>query len=126
MTTILDHKFASIPKERADFGSMPNGSVIDLAFYPKIDHAILANKIMHYSNYEDMILLIKFLVGKTLMLRGGKEHNNLAWSNYCVSMVTSGKYIGRKKLDTVNVEDKCMYVSVKNPSRHDNTSCWDT
>ena len=53
-----------------------------------------------------MILLIKFLVGVTFMLYRGKEHANLAWSNYHISMVTSGKYTGREKLEIVNLQDK--------------------
>ena len=55
------------------------------------------------------------------MLRGGKEQASLLWSNFRFSTVTSGKFIGRRKLEIVNLQDKTMSVSVKNPTRRDST-----
>ena len=124
-TAVLDHKCAEIAKARADFGSLPNRSTIDLGSYHKIDHVIKANRIMLYSDYDDMILLINFLVGVSFMMRGGNEHATLAWSNFWFLTITSGKYIGRKKLEISNLQDKTMSVYVKNPSCRDNTGCWD-
>ena len=59
------------------------------------------------------------------MLRGRAEHASLTWSNFRISKITSGKYLGRKKLEIVNLQDKCMHVSVKNPVRRDNSGCLD-
>ena len=124
-TAVMDHKFAKIAKTRPDFGSLPHRSAIDMASYEKIDEAIKANRIMPYSNYDDMILLINFLVGVSFMLRGGKEHATLAWSNFRLSTVTEGKYVGRMKLEIVHLQDKSMSVSVRHPTRRDNTGCLD-
>ena len=33
--------------------------------------------------------------------------------------------LGRKKLEIVNLQDKCIHVSVKYPMRHNNTGCSD-
>ena len=76
-TAMLDHKFAIITKKQSDFGSLPNRSAIDLASYPKIDEAIKANRIMPYSNYNDMILPVNFLVRVSFMLRGVKNRQAL-------------------------------------------------
>ena len=59
------------------------------------------------------------------MLRGRAEHANLTWSNFRISEITSGKYAGRQKLEIINLEDKKMHVSIKNPIRRDNTGCLD-
>ena len=124
-TAVLDHKFAIITKSRTDFGSLSNRSAIDLAFYPKIEEAIKSNKIMSYTNYNNMFMLFKFLVGVLFILRGGKEQAGLTRSNFCLLNVTSGKYLGRKKLEKVNLQDKSMSVSVKDLTWLDNTGYLD-
>ena len=73
---------------------------------------------MPFTNYDDMILLINFLVGVSFILRGGKKQANLLWSYFRFSRVTSGKYTGHRKLV---LQVKTMSISVKNPTRRDNT-----
>ena len=70
-TAMLDHEFAIIAKRLSNFGSLPNRSAIDLTSYPKIDEAVKANRILPYSNYNDMILLLNFLVEVSFMLGRG-------------------------------------------------------
>ena len=125
-TALLDHKFNEIAKERDDFGSLPNRSAIDISFLHKIENAIKEGKIKPYTVYDDLILLVNFLVGVHFMLRGRAEHENITWSNFRISEITSGKYLGRKKLEIVNLQDKCMHVLVKHPVRCGNTRCLDT
>ena len=120
-TTYLDNKFAVIAKARSDFSSLPNRSAVGLASYHKIDAVIRANRIMPFTNYDDMILLINFLVKVSFMLQGGKEQANLLWSNFRSFRVTSGQSIGCRKLVSVNLQEKTVSVSVKNPTRGDNT-----
>ena len=125
-TALLDHKFNEIAKERVHFGSIPNRSAIDISSFDKIGIAIKEGKIKPYTVYDDLILLVNFLVGVHFMLRGRAEHENITWSNFRISEITSGKYLGRKKLEIVNLQDKCMHVLVKHPVRCGNTRCLDT
>ena len=74
---LLDHKFNEIAKACIDFGSLPNGSAIDISSFHKIKNAIKEGKIKPYTVYDDLILLINFLVGVKFMLRGRAEHSNL-------------------------------------------------
>ena len=59
------------------------------------------------------------------MLRWGKEQANLTWSIFRLMTVTSGKYVGRMKLEIVHLQDKSKSVSVKKTTRCDNTWCLD-
>ena len=93
-TALLDHKFREIAKERIDFGSLPNRSAIDFASFLKVENAVKEGKIDPYSVYNDLIMLVNFLVGVQFMLRGRAEHANLTWSNFRISEITSGKYAG--------------------------------
>ena len=113
----LDRKFKIIAKSRTNFGSLPNRSAINLASYPKIEEAIKSNKIMLHTNY------FNFLVWVAFILRGGKEQASLTWSNFCLSNVAPGKYLGCKKLEIINFQNKSMSVFVKYPSWRKNTGC---
>ena len=124
-TALLDYKFNKIAKERVDFGSLPNRSAIDISFFNKIGIIIKEGMIKPYTVYDDLILLINFLVGVHFMLRGRAKHASLTWSNFRILEITSGKYLGRKKLGLVNLQDKFIHVSVKNPFRRDNSGCLD-
>ena len=124
-TAVLDRKFTKISREREDFGALPNRSAIDMASYPKIVSAIKAGELKPHTSYDDLIMLVNFLVGVSFMLRGRTEHALLNWSNFRFSKVVSGKYLGRTKLELVGLQDKSMHVSVKNPVRRDNTGCLD-
>ena len=124
-TALLDHKFNEISKICVDFGSLPNRSAIDIASYNKIENAIKEGNIKPHSDYDDLMMLINFLVGVQFMLRGRNEHASLTWSHFRISEITSGKYLGRQKLELVNLQDKSMRVSVKHPVRRDNTGCLD-
>ena len=93
-TALLDHKFKEIAKKRIDFGSLPNRSAVDLDSLQKIETAIKEGKINPYSDYDDLIMLINFLVGVQFMLRGRAEHANLTWSNLQILEIASGKYLG--------------------------------
>ena len=81
-TALLDHKFNEIVKERVDFGSLPNRSAIDISSFHKIGIAIKEGMIKPYTVYDDLILLINFLVGVHFMLRGRAEHASLTGSNF--------------------------------------------
>ena len=122
-TALLDHKFNKIAKERGDFGSLHNRSAMDISSFHKIENATKEGKIKPCIVYDDLILLINFLVCVHFMLRGRVEHANLTWSNFRILDITSGKYLGCKKLEIVNLQDKCIHVSVKHPVRCNNTGC---
>ena len=122
-TALLDHKFNEIAKECVDFGSLPNRSAINLSFFDKIANAIKEGKIKPYTVYDDLMMLINFLVGVHFMLRGRAKYTTLTWSNFRILDITSGKYTGRKKLEIVNLQDRCMHVLVKHPMRRNNTGC---
>ena len=81
-TALLDHKFNKIAKEHVDFGSLPNRSAIDIASYNKIASAIKEGKIKPHSDYNDLIMLVNFLVGVQFMLQERTEHATLTWSNF--------------------------------------------
>ena len=91
---MLDKKISNISKERIDFGSIPNGSAIDLDSFQKIDKAITENKFRLFDNYKDMMMLINFLIKVTFMFRGHDEHKDICWSNFKFSTVESGKFAG--------------------------------
>ena len=76
---------------------------------------------MLYTNYNDTIILFKFLLGVVFMIQGGKEYASLTWSNFQSLTVTSCKYLGCIKLEIVNLQDKSMSMLVKNPTCSDNT-----
>ena len=116
-TALLDHKYNQIAKEQVDYGSLPNRSAIDMASFTKICSAIKEGKIKPYTVYDDLIMLVNFLAGVRFMLRGRAEHANLSWSNFQISEITSGKYLGCKKLEIVNLQDKCMHVLVTKPNQ---------
>ena len=59
---LLDKKNSKIPKERIDFGALPNQSAIDLDSFQKIGKAIKEKKSRPYDNYKDMIMLLNFLI----------------------------------------------------------------
>ena len=79
-----------------------------------------------YAVCDDLILLLNFFVGVHFMLRGRAKHANLTWSNFRILDITSVKYLGRKKLEIVNLQDKCMHVLVEHPVRRNNTGYLDT
>ena len=120
-TAVLDRKVAKISKARVDFGSLPNRSAIDMASYSKIVQAIKVGNLKPYDEYNDLILLVNFLLGVTFMLRGRKEHHAITWSNFRFLTVASGKYTGHRKLEIVSLQDKSCHVSIRNTTRRDNT-----
>ena len=120
-TAVLNTKFAAIAKERIDFGSLPNRSAIDMSSFDKVRQAINEEWLKPHENFSDLTLLINFLLGVTFMLRGRDEHCQLTWSNIQFSTVTSGRFLGRRKLQIVSLLDKTAQVSVTNPKRRDNT-----
>ena len=122
---VLDQKFAKISRERVDFGSLPNRSAIYMASFPKIVKAIKEGNLKPYDEYDDLILLVNFLLGVTFMLRGRKEHHTLTWRNFRFSKVASGKYAGRRKLELVSLQDKSCHVTVRNTVRRENTGFFD-
>ena len=69
-TALLDHKFNQIAKDQIDYGSLFNRSAIDMASFTKICSAIKEGKIKPYTVYDDLIMLVSFLVGIHFMLRG--------------------------------------------------------
>ena len=106
---LLDYKFDEIAKERVDFGSLPNSSVINISSFDKIANAIKVGKIKPCTVYDDFMMLINFLVGIHFMWRGRAEHATLILSNFQISDITSGKYLGCKKLEIVNLQGSaCM------------------
>ena len=121
---ILEKKI-SIPKERIDFGALPNQSAIDLDSFQKIGKAIKENKLRPYKNYKDVIMLLNFLIGLTFMLQGRDEHKELCWSNFKFSTVESGKFSGRRKVEIVFLLDKSCKVTISNIIRRDNKGCLD-
>ena len=77
-TALLDHKFAIIAKSRTYFGSLPNRSPIDLASFPKIEEAIKAMRIIQYTNHDNMIIFLIFLVGSPLCSSGARNRQALS------------------------------------------------
>ena len=76
-TEVLDLKFTKISRERDDFGALPNRSAIDMASYPKIVSVIKAGELKPHSLYDDLILLVNFLLGVSFMLQGQNKHATL-------------------------------------------------
>ena len=77
----LDYRFSIISTRR--LWVFIWGSAIDMASFPKIHTAIIDNKIISYTNYDGLILLIIFLVDVIFMLTGGPKDARLAWSKFC-------------------------------------------
>ena len=70
-------------------------------------------------------MLVNFLMGGTFMLRWREERASLTWENIRFSNVSSGKFMGRRKLELVSLLDKTSQVSVTNPVHRDNTGVMD-
>ena len=83
------------------------------------------NKLRPFDNFEDMIMLLNFLIGVTFMLRGCDEHYELCWSNFKFSTVESGNFAGRRKVEIVSLLDKSCKVTITNTTRKDNKGCLD-
>ena len=91
-----------------------------MASLPRITNAIETNNLIPYNNFEHVIMLLNFLVGFTFMLRSREEHHELLWKYFAFSKVILGKYIGRYKIELVNLIDKTEKVTIKNPEKRDN------
>ena len=74
---VSNKKFLEIPKERKDFGFMPNKNAIDMTSLPKISNEILIVNLKHHDNFEHLIMLLNFLIGFTFMLRGRDKHHEM-------------------------------------------------
>lgn len=62
-----------IAESRSDFGALPMQATFDINMDDKLRLA-LQNKVLDIDkNYKHFVMLILQLVGKTSMLRGGKE-----------------------------------------------------
>ena len=123
---LLDKKNSKIPKERIDFGALPNQSAIDLDSFQKIGKAIKEKKSRPYDNYKDMIMLLNFLIWVTIKLQRHDEHEELCWSNFNLSIVESGKLSGRWKVEIVSLLDKKCIVTITNTTRRDSKGSLDT
>ena len=124
-TAILNHKFAIIVKARLYFGSLLNWRAIDMASFAKVCVTLREGRLKPYDNFYHLTMLVNFQMGVTFMLLGCEGQAQLTWRNIRFSTVTSGKFVGQRKLEVVSLLDKTAQVSVTNPMRCDNTHFMD-
>ena len=122
---VLNHKFAMKSKARVEFGSLPNRSAIDMASFVKVREALREGWIKPYKKFPHLTMIVNFLMVVTFMLSGKEEQDSLIWENICFSTVSSGKFIGQRKLEVFSLLNKTAQVSVTNRMRCDDTGAMD-